>query len=118
MARSPIRYDYGNRRLVYICETSSYWIIAVHFSLSIFSGNSYSPSTTRPVPTISISAEKEPSAGDRDHYPRSIGSSTRLLGSCAIDHTYPVSNLSLRACWIESSSNRSGSAYDSTSQDN
>ena len=36
----------------------------------------------------------------------------------AIDHTYPVSNISLRGCWIKSSRNRSGSACDSTSQDN
>ena len=116
MARSPIRYDYANRRLVYLRETSSCWIIAVHVSLSICCRNSYSPSATRPVPTTSISAEKEPSACDRDHCPYSIGGGTRLPGSSAIDHTYPVSNISLRVCWIESSRNRSGSAYDITSQ--
>jgi hypothetical protein len=81
-------------------------------------GNSHSPSAARPVPTTSISAEKEPSAGDRDHSPHSIGGGTRLPGRCAIDYTYPVSNLSLRACWIDSSRYRSGSACDSTSQDN
>src|SRR5207244_11685329 len=118
MASSPIRYDYANRHLVNIRQTSLCRIIAIHVSLSICCGNSYSPSATRPVPTTSTSTEKKPSAGDHDHYSRSIGSATRLLGSCAIDHTYPVSNLSLLACWIESSRNRSSSACDSTSQDN
>src|SRR5690348_149309 len=105
MARSPIRYDYANRRLVYLRETSAYWIIAGHVSLSIYCGNSHSPSTTRPVPTTSITAEKEPSSCDRDHSPHSIGGGTRLPGRCAIDHTYPVSNIFLRGCWIDSSRN-------------
>ena len=74
MARSPIRYDYANRRLVYLHETSAYWIIAGHVSLSRNTrGNSHSPSTARPVPTTSTSAEKEPSSCDRDHSPHSIG---------------------------------------------
>ena len=40
------------------------------------------------------------------------------LEGSAIDHTYPVSNISLRVCWIESSRYRTGSACDITSQDN
>ena len=71
----------ANRCLVYIRETSLYWIIAVHVSLSICCGNSYSPSPTGSVPTTSISSEKEPSAGDRDRCSCSIGGGTRLPGS-------------------------------------
>ena len=43
IAHSPIRYEYANRRLVYIRETSSCWTITGHISLSIYCGNSYSP---------------------------------------------------------------------------